>query len=121
MNGLAMDAVVTLRTTNADASYITFYVRAGENAAITDIAQGDYELAYTLGESWMDGRFAKPADSVRLTQRLTFADASIVVRGSEGTTVRSVPGEPWKVVLRPNPGVSKGTAKTEPSALAPKR
>jgi hypothetical protein len=121
VNGLSMDAVVSLRAPNADASYITFYVRAGENAAITDIAQGDYELAYTLGESWMDGRFAKPADSVRLTQRLTFADASIVVRGSEGTTVRSVPGEPWKVVLRPNPGVSKGTAKTEPSALAPKR
>jgi hypothetical protein len=116
-----MDAVVTLRAPNAATSYITFYVRAGENTAITDIAQGEYELAYTLGENWTDGRFARPADSVRLNQRLTFADSSIVVRGPEGTNVRSVPGEPWKVVLRPNVGVSKGAVKVERSEPALKQ
>jgi len=116
-----MDAVVTLHTPSADTSYITFYVRAGENVAITDIAQGEYELAYTLGENWTDGQFTRPRDSVRLNQRLTFADSSIVVRGSEGTAVRSVPGEPWKVVLQPNPDVSKGAVKMERSESAPKR
>jgi Zn-dependent protease with chaperone function len=121
VNGLAMDAVVTLRTTNADASYITFYVRAGENAAITDIAQGEYELTYTLGENWADRRFTTPADNGRLNQRLTFADSSIVVRGPDGTTVRSIPGEPWKLVLRPNVSASKGAVKVERSEPAAKQ
>jgi hypothetical protein len=121
VNGLTLDALVTLQPPNAATSYNTFYVRAGENTAITDIAQGEYELTYTLGENWTDGRFAMPADSVRFNQRLTFTDSSIVVRGSEGTSVRSVPSEPWKVVLRPNPGVSKGALKMERSESAPKQ
>jgi hypothetical protein len=120
VNGLPMDAVVTLHASNAATSYITFYVRAGENTAITDIAQGEYELAYTLGENWTDGRFATLADSVRLNQRLTFADSSIVVRGPEGTTVRSVPGEPWKLVLRAASG-SIGARENAPFRSAPKR
>jgi hypothetical protein len=118
VNGLTMDAVVTLRPPHAATSYISFYVRAGENAGITNIAKGEYELSYMLGENWTDGQFAKSAGSVRLNQRLTFVDSSIVIRSSEGTSVRNVPGEPWKLVLRPGSSSSNGSLEKAPARSA---
>ncbi len=121
LNQLNMDVVVTLHTSRAATSDVSFYVRAGEKAVITDIVEGEYKLAYTMGEGWTEGQFARSSGTVRLDQPLTFQDSSIVVRGPAGATVRSIPGDPWDVVLRPSPAVSKGAPEMAPSRSAPKR
>jgi hypothetical protein len=95
---LSSDAVVTLIGSSGE-PYVTVYVRAGDNAMINDIAEGEYRLLYREGDAWAGEDFARPGGTFRLNAPVRFEDSYIVVHGSTGPTTRRVPGEPWTVVL----------------------
>jgi hypothetical protein len=118
INHLATDAVVTLGTSAGPS--LSFYVRAGERAAVTDILEREYVLSYTTGTGWTGVDFLRSAGTFRLDGPLSLEGASIIVRGSRGTTVKPVASEPWTVILRPTTG-DRTPDSPASSATAPRK
>jgi Trypsin-like peptidase domain len=101
VNHLARDAIVTLATTAGPT--LSFYVRAGERTAISDVREREYQVSYTIGTGWTGSDFVRRAGTFRLDGPLSLEGSSVIVRGANGTTVKPVPSEPWTIVLRPTP------------------
>jgi hypothetical protein len=113
-NSLDNDTVVTFLASGSG-PYLAVYVRTGEAAVITDIAEGEYQLLYRMGDGWTGDEFARPVGTFRLNSPLKFEDSYIVVRGAGGSTMRRIPGDPWKIVLRSTAAEPiKGQARPKP-------
>lgn len=117
-NHLRQDAVVTLKELGGSRDpYLVLFVRAGEKSLLMDIADGEYELQYTIGERWGGAEFREILGTFRLQQSLVFEALPIVVRGAQGARMARVPAEGWAVILKEVPVQPSAP----PSRNAPRR
>ncbi len=117
-NHLHQDAIVSLREVGRpNQPYLVFFVRAGDRSSFLDIADGEYELEYTIGDGWQGSEFGQVQGSFMLRHPLAFEAMPIVLRGAQGARTARVPGEGWAVILKED----RVQPSAPPSRSAPRR
>ncbi len=113
-NDFRQDAVVTIRSVSAPQdSRLLVYVRAGDHLTLVDLANGEYELEFTVGRDWTGSAFARRDGTFVLSERLTYDDMPVRIRRAEGTQTGHVSGDSWTVTLR-NPEAAEPAVKATP-------